>query len=232
MPTPAGAAKASMIGSSEWVASAGASSVSVYTIVGDWLMASPGYVGANRKTQGDVYQMRAVGWSPRTAGRLRYHRSVEQPNAIPGSPATGGGQVPEIRARLCVTSDTLSPDQITERLGITPHRSNRMGDPLHRRSTEARWKVHYWAAGMVEADPWDLDSYVSAVLESLEGHETAARALAQSPDADVKILIGVDLFEHNNITSTPGFGLEAGTLARMADLGLALDCDVNVLSRE
>lgn len=102
------------------------------------------------------------------------------------------------------------PDLLTAELGTTPTHVGRIGEPLGNGSAR---RANYWRTGRDTAGFPDLDELWS----ELAGALPATTAASCGPNASLNTILTV-------VYDVGGFSLEAPTIKRFAELGLALGC--------
>ena len=114
------------------------------------------------------------------------------------------------RARVRLFSDTLTRQQMSDRLGI-------QSDPAR----ELRSGPRLWLLGSRLEKDRPLDDQIMDVLDQLEGKQDVF--LAIQPEAQAELFIGT-----NGAVSQTGMWLElpSSIVARMAEFGLALGADL------
>ncbi len=113
-----------------------------------------------------------------------------------------------------VNSDTLPPETITERLGLTPTTMRRKGDiyPPSKRS----YPVHVWEIEALHDVPGDVEEKVDALLQALEPAQQQIAQLA----TECECWIQINYWGYQEMMS--GWVLEASLLRRLSALGVAL----------
>ena len=134
--------------------------------------------------------------------------------------AAGDPRCIAARATLCLADDGLDPDEVTGLLGVAPSDAYRRG--AHGRGPGGSPALTgVWLLGTDPAGtPPALDVHLGALLDAIAPAADAVRALAARVER-------AEVFCMWRTTDPGGAGpvVPAGTLARVADLGLALGFD-------
>lgn len=143
-------------------------------------------------------------------------------------------QYGELRISGRPGDDDFDPDEITRRLGVTPRRIARRGEPP--KHTGRLNEISAWLWATPERD--ERDSEV-LVLEVLEMFEPVAGTLAQirsERGLDLTVGLVIHMFEEQAAgggwVPTPALSFDARTVSRLAALGCHLDFDLYVDSAD
>ena len=124
-------------------------------------------------------------------------------------------------AYFALQGATLSPEEVSTALGLKASVSWCAGDPDDSRRipgkkrVESHWRIESRIDREAEAS---LEDYVRDVLDQLEPRIDVVVSLAKVHDGWLQIVGYFHRFY-------PGIHFEAGTLKRIAVLGVELDCD-------
>ena len=128
-----------------------------------------------------------------------------------------------VSARIVIESSTLTPEEISSRLGILWNQATRVGQP--RGHAGRLWEVHTWAL-IVEKQTRDyalsahalLPMCVDELLTRIKSVEELLRDIIRSEGGEFAIRL--------SCASVPGITLNEHVIRVLADLGLSLDIDV------
>jgi hypothetical protein len=130
------------------------------------------------------------------------------------------------RATLSIFSVTLTPQEISERLGLQPTRTHKQGQPRGFRrkdgstSPSVVWKDSAWLLTSPLKPDRNLMEHVRWLLEKIEPKADIIKALS-SDCTGIRFFCG---FSSGN--GQGGFVLEADTLSRISRLGLNIVLDL------
>jgi len=141
---------------------------------------------------------------------------IRKPEEIIGE---AGGLVDSMSVALCLYSETLDPDLVTQRLGCPPSTSHRKGDRKGPRSPAEGFKKGAWILTVEGEAPTTADELVDLLLRRFPRDEEFWRALCR--DYDVQIRFGVRMEIWNR-----GFDLSTTTLKLMASTGAKAMFDI------
>ena len=122
---------------------------------------------------------------------------------------------PRITAWMGVCSDRITPEEISERLGVEARVTSR-------ERKRAFSTGHGWDSSTVEGDPWELASYVENLVATFRPQKAAIQDLSRSPGTDVLFFLGV-LSEERG--STPSIIFPPSLLAELTEFGVVLEID-------
>lgn len=121
-------------------------------------------------------------------------------------------------ATLRLYDDRLDPDEITQRLGITPTDSHRRG-ALHGSRAQA-WKQTHWSlTSQDQPIPRDLEPHVAWVLDKIEPVRTQLTMLIESG-------VEANMFCFLSCYGMGGPTLSPNIMGRLAALQLPLGLDI------
>jgi Domain of unknown function (DUF4279) len=115
-------------------------------------------------------------------------------------------------------SGSFYPDEITQRLGITPTECSREHDLIpgtERQRKCSRWSLH----SRLEKAESDLELHVVDVLNQLDANSGAFKKLSTELDGVMQL---VAYFDYQ---SRPGVSFGRDAVRRLAEYSLYLDCD-------
>ena len=127
---------------------------------------------------------------------------------------------------VTIESATLTPEQISQRLGIAWDEAHRIGDP--RGHTGKQWDRNIWlifekkqGVGSIIAH----DLLPACIVEAVHRLELISGKLRE-----IAAVEGAQFFIHITCQSVPGVSLAPTTIRLLADAKLSLDVDI-ILSR-
>lgn len=129
---------------------------------------------------------------------------------------------------VTIESATLTPEQISQRIGIAYDQAKRIGDP--RGHIGKQWDRNVWQffvtkQGTVNTSAHDmLPVCVADVLQRLKPISGKLR--------EVSALEGAEFFIYVTSKSVPGISLSHEAIRVLADAGLSLDVDIVLYSLE
>jgi hypothetical protein len=129
-----------------------------------------------------------------------------------------GGVVDETRLTLSVQGIELDPDALTSRLGVTPTRTQRRGEPVGKGRDET-FTAGLWSLELRVEAPEEADAVISRLLAMLPEDGAFWAGLQSSYRVRLNLMLVV---KHWN----RGFQLSASLLQEIARRGLALEFDV------
>jgi uncharacterized protein DUF4279 len=135
-----------------------------------------------------------------------------------------GNYTPEqvrARARLVVLSDELTPDAITEKLGIVPDSSWRKGEsaPTGRPALHHGWEL---ASRLSEDRP--VEDHLADVLARTAPVAGAIAAITTDPDV---LSVRFWLVRHGQ-NWNPGLSISSDAIRLLGDLGTGVEIDIYV----
>lgn len=111
-------------------------------------------------------------------------------------------------------SGSFDPDEITQKIGVSPTYAIRSGKPGRYAIAKcSRWELR---SRLKDTDP--LEDHVRDVLDQLDNNESAFRMLSRDFDGTMQL---VGYFKEHNA----GVNFERRTVERIARYTLAIDCD-------
>lgn len=128
------------------------------------------------------------------------------------------GVVDEAMATLSLQGDDLDPQEVTDLLGVTPHKSHRKGEPI------SKWRDDQHAHGAWSYEvrlkaPDGPDAALSQLLAMLPSDLELWASLTQRYQARVDLALVVKAWSR-------GFDLPAPVIQQLAARGLAVWCEV------
>jgi hypothetical protein len=133
-----------------------------------------------------------------------------------------GGPIDRVTVRFILYGDTLDPDAITSRLGITPTKAVRKGDPTPstHRDPRSRRRIGMWALESALPRSVELEQHLRHLLDIFD--PVSDRLLAAISEGYRPVLsCGCFLDDFNR-----GADLSAETLSRIGALGATLRLDI------
>jgi hypothetical protein len=128
---------------------------------------------------------------------------------------------PSFHARLRVVGDALDPDQVTERLRLTPTRVCRAGDIRQRPRATIIEKRGWWEVASRISTELPLAEHIDDVLSVVNESSEAIAALAE----EFEVWLSCVVYAEN----VPELILSARQVSAVARLGASLDFDVILL---
>jgi hypothetical protein len=127
----------------------------------------------------------------------------------------------DVRAYLAITSVSLSPAQITARVGLNPSETPAIGDAILP-SPVMKYREHWWQIEPQRNMPASVEEKITAVLDAVE--PAVAQIAALKPVCELRVTV---VFEGwGGDPQFGGFGLDARTVRRLAALGADLVFDL------
>jgi hypothetical protein len=126
----------------------------------------------------------------------------------------------KFRASFRLIGDSLNPDLVTERLGITPAHAHAKGD-LQARNRGRRYRTGAWIVDSTLSPERPLDDHISQLLDRLEpviGQILEFESLGCRAD----FFCAYDFSEN----TTGGVALEAETISRIAAIRAGLSLSI------
>jgi len=123
-------------------------------------------------------------------------------------------------ATFSVFSDTLTHEQIGERLGIKATRTRTKGEPRSARRQSIVWPHSAWHLGSPLGYDANLADHIKSLLDSIEPKLMVLRALSAQCHP---ILLQCGF---SSVSGQGGFTLDSDTLARISKLGVRLSVDL------
>jgi hypothetical protein len=126
----------------------------------------------------------------------------------------------EVRAYLTIQSQLLTPTIITERAGLTPTRSQQMGELMQPAYSPRRFAEHRWYFEPQANIPGSLEDKLEFLLDRLELSQPQILTLSESCDICISICYEAYL------GSMGGWHIKKGTMQRIVALGADVDLDL------
>jgi hypothetical protein len=130
-----------------------------------------------------------------------------------------------VTAGITIESTALTPEQISQRIGIAWDEVRRIGDPRGR--TGKKWDRNVWRI---------LETKQGAVAHELIPVCVASLVQRLTPISknlrEVSATEGGEFFIHVSAQSVPGINLSADTLQALANAELSLDVDIILYAPE
>lgn len=111
---------------------------------------------------------------------------------------------------------SFEPDDITRRLGVTPTKIAREGDPIG--NTTKNRPCSWWELHSRLGPPATLEEHVKDVLNQLDMNKTAFAEVSRELGGTMQL---VGYF----CDVSPGVHFDSEIVRRTADYGLCIDCD-------
>jgi hypothetical protein len=122
-------------------------------------------------------------------------------------------------ATLRIFGDDADPDQISALLGCAPSNSYRKGDATYPPKNLKPRRYGMWRLGAADCEPESLDSQIVGLLNQVTQDLAIWKQVAALHEVDISC--GLFMNESNE-----ELRLSPGTLARLAERGIALDLDI------
>jgi Domain of unknown function (DUF4279) len=133
-----------------------------------------------------------------------------------------------VRCQITIETDTLTPAQISERVGTEFDVAHRVGEPRGR--TGKTWETNVWQLRETRSGTEDSGAHDLLPL-CLDG--LLKRALAISAGlTQVVADFGGEFAIHTTSASIPGISLSDEQVRQIADLGLSMDIDIVLIADE
>ena len=129
---------------------------------------------------------------------------------------------------ITIESTILTPEQISQRVGVVWDEVHRIGDPRGR--TGKKWECNVWRIferkqGAVNTSAHDL--LPACVADVVNRLVPISESLREISDAE-----GGEFFIHVTAQSVPGISLSRDTLQALANARLSLDVDIVLYASE
>lgn len=132
---------------------------------------------------------------------------------------------PEIRLDFCITGTIVSPEKITDLLGITPSRTWNIGEQIQK--TNLRRKHNGWCLSAdIDKGALDLAGPAKALLNLLTPKAPLIREICVQFDMDCEFGYGIYIVDEQ-----PVINFEPDLLSAMAELNAAVDIDIILIAR-
>ena len=131
--------------------------------------------------------------------------------------AVAGNASAHSKLYLSVMSDSLSPHQVTSRLGLSPYESHRLGEM---RAPGAGYENHRWYFRPEVPACLNFEAKLAALLATL----IPRRHQLEEVQAEASTYIGVAQYEYKDWAG--GWHLDRSALQSLAALNLELDIDL------
>src|SRR5262245_26873337 len=123
-------------------------------------------------------------------------------------------------ARLKIITRSVTPEEVTSRLGIPPDAVRHAGEP--RPHTIIIENTHRWELHSGISEDCDLAEHVKAVLDKVEHCAAKIAELAGAPGNEVLLCCIV------HAGSAPALGLSKEAIAGLARMGAEVDFDLYI----
>ena len=128
-----------------------------------------------------------------------------------------GGPIDEARPSLCVYSDTLDPEQVTQLLGCLPTRSHRKDEVIGTRGNRA--PTGAWILEPDTPRTNELEPQIASLLTRVTPDDRAWDKLIKDHRVVVSCMLSLREWSR-------GFSLSPQLLEKMATRGISLDCTI------
>ncbi len=122
----------------------------------------------------------------------------------------------EIIVRLKITSVHITPEEITEKLGISCDNSWRLGDK--RKKTIIEEKENGWVLDSGLSRSASLENHIDVLLKRLSPHAVTIRLLSQKSKVELSCVCYA--------ATPPALNFSSGIIKRLDELGASLDIDL------
>jgi hypothetical protein len=122
-------------------------------------------------------------------------------------------------ASLCIYSETISPEEITARMGVPASRSHQKGQPVSSRTPSVLRRESNWILVSPLEDTQDLASHLRWLADIIEPRIEVLRALL--PKCKIKLFCGF-----SSDSGQGGTVLDSALLARLGKLPMDLTLDL------
>jgi hypothetical protein len=126
--------------------------------------------------------------------------------------------VAAVYAYFIVRSDTLPPEAVTERLGLTPTKAHWKGEIYA--PNKRPYRVHLWEIEALQDVSGEVEEKLDALLQILEPAQQQIAELATECDCSIEI----SYWGYQELMG--GWHFEASTLRRVSALGVGLGFDL------
>ena len=131
----------------------------------------------------------------------------------------------EVSAAFILTGSQISPDDITDLIGVQPSQTWLTGDSIQR--TALKRKHDGWSLATDPANELDLAKPVQALLDVLEPHREGILEAKRKYDLNAEFSIGAYVEE-----DIPIVHFEESLVARIALLEAAIDVDIILVGED
>lgn len=125
---------------------------------------------------------------------------------------------------LYITSPTLTPEEISQQLGLTAQWSRQIGDRIGK--GPGRQKVNRWRYDPTIADALPFESKLSCLLDELSPRAKQICTLAKT------CKMWVQAYHYDYAGWPGGWHLDRKSLSQLTEMGLELDLDLSVSGPE
>lgn len=136
--------------------------------------------------------------------------------------------IDRVTVGVTIESSTLTPEQISERVGIAWDEVRRIGDP--RGHTERKWERNVWRIFERKQGRGRTDAHAlipRCIADLMHRLVPISRSLCGITQAE-----GGEFFIAVSARSVPGLSLSSDVLRVLADAGLSLDVDIILYGSE
>lgn len=127
--------------------------------------------------------------------------------------------VPEVGVAFLLLGENISPEQVTNRVGLQPTRAWRRGDSVQ--ETLLKRREDGWLLGLPRKNTIEFEEELCALLDKIEPQRNAIAEACKN--LNLKSLISCVVYVSDE---TPILGLSNETMNRMASLGADFDLDL------
>jgi hypothetical protein len=130
---------------------------------------------------------------------------------------------PEIRFYLLICSDTIAPESISARLGISPTGTNRKGEVWNNR-TGKLFPYHCWQLSSPAERSWDLNDQIAKVMAQLVPAKEPLASLLAERGTEAHFSSVIWMYGGR----TPAIYLSSPVVKFAGDLGIDFDFDTYI----
>jgi len=127
---------------------------------------------------------------------------------------------PEIRVEFILTGTKITPDEITNLLGITPTKTWEHGEPI--KGTILRRKYNGWCFSIEnEKESLDLMDYIQPLVDSILPKSELITRIIKEYELVSEISCGIYIVEQ-----TPIFHFDPEIMAKLVKINTEVDIDI------
>jgi hypothetical protein len=128
--------------------------------------------------------------------------------------------IPKIKVELRLTGLNISPDEITNLVGVSPTRIFRIGESIQ--ETDLKWKENGWCFSLGEyRDSYDLGQEVSELLDRIALFSKEIPRICDENKLFSEISCAIYVADE-----TPTINFNQKTIAQLAKLKTSVDVDI------
>lgn len=126
---------------------------------------------------------------------------------------------PTIRVKFQIIGDQITPEEISNYLGMNPTETWLAGDSIQ--GTELRRKHNGWRLSTKRCQTYHLDEQINILTAEILLKSTVLAKLVEKYDLQLEINCDVDI-----VDEYPSINLSPESLSQLVELGVSLDIDL------